>query len=536
MPHRIGRKLRRQSTAGSSDTEYQDGDVLVPSCDVILDNSRTLAYSGGGADEDDDDALTPGTKKTKEKQAWATFKYEIVRLAHTLRLKGWRRIPMDRSCDIEVERLSGALTNAVYVVSPPKDLPPKEGEDREVRPRIPPPKLLLRIYGPQVEHLIDRESELQILRRLARKKIGPRLLGTFSNGRFEEFFHARTLTPKDLRNPETSVQIAKRMRELHEGIDLLPQEREDGPFIWRNWDKWVERCEYITKWLDEQILEAQGASEAVSKLESWRQRGLVCGVPWEMFKQTVDKYRQWLDKQYGGVKHLNDRLVFAHNDTQYGNILRLVPPGDSPLLLPANEHKQLVVIDFDSSISAFMLDSRAPPQQIHEQEEREEEEVEKEVQRLMDETRLWRIGNSAQWVAWGIVQAKVPGLPDFDTAKKAMTADGREDEQPVAAEQPQEEEQCYMNPQSETQGSDPLSPEAKAMKEDLADKRPEEAADVGDAASSSGAADPDEEEFDYLGYANDRAMFFWGDAVRLGIVKAEELPEDVRERIKIVEY
>ncbi|GME25055.1 Choline/ethanolamine kinase [Neofusicoccum parvum] len=618
MPHRIGRKLRRQSTAGSSDTEYQDGDVLVPSCDVILDNSRTLAYSGGGADEDDDDALTPGTKKTKEKQAWATFKYEIVRLAHTLRLKGWRRIPMDRSCDIEVERLSGALTNAVYVVSPPKDLPPKEGEDREVRPRIPPPKLLLRIYGPQVEHLIDRESELQILRRLARKKIGPRLLGTFSNGRFEEFFHARTLTPKDLRNPETSVQIAKRMRELHEGIDLLPQEREDGPFIWRNWDKWVERCEYITKWLDEQILEAQGASEAVSKLESWRQRGLVCGVPWEMFKQTVDKYRQWLDKQYGGVKHLNDRLVFAHNDTQYGNILRLVPPGDSPLLLPANEHKQLVVIDFEyanantpglefanhftewcynyhdekmahivntaayptpteqqrfirsyvthrpfqpypsnntnannpsatpnsarpnlahsSSISAFMLDSRAPPQQIHEQEEREEEEVEKEVQRLMDETRLWRIGNSAQWVAWGIVQAKVPGLPDFDTAKKAMTADGREDEQPVAAEQPQEEEQCYMNPQSETQGSDPLSPEAKAMKEDLADKRPEEAADVGDAASSSGAADPDEEEFDYLGYANDRAMFFWGDAVRLGIVKAEELPEDVRERIKIVEY
>lgn len=33
--------------------------------------------------------------------------------------------------------------------------------------------------------------------------------------------------------------------------------------------------------------------------------------------------------------------------TQYGNILRLIPPGDSPLLLPANEHKQLVVIDFE---------------------------------------------------------------------------------------------------------------------------------------------------------------------------------------------
>jgi choline kinase len=32
---------------------------------------------------------------------------------------------------------------------------------------------------------------------------------------------------------------------------------------------------------------------------------------------------------------------------QYGNILRLVPEGESPLLLPTNEHKRLVVIDFE---------------------------------------------------------------------------------------------------------------------------------------------------------------------------------------------
>ncbi|KAH7044477.1 kinase-like domain-containing protein [Macrophomina phaseolina] len=605
MPHRIGRRMRRQSTAGSSDTEYQDGDVLVPSCDAVLDNTRTLAYTGGGVDDDCNDDLTPGTRKAKEKQAWATFKYEIVRLAHTLRLKGWRRVPMDCSSDIEVERLSGALTNAVYVVSPPKDLPPKEGEGGMIRPRNPPPKLLLRVYGPQVEHLIDRESELQILRRLARKKIGPRLLGTFSNGRFEEFFHARTLTPKDLRNAETSVQIAKRMRELHEGIDLLPQEREDGPFIWRNWDKWVERCGYITKWLDEQVLEAQDNPEKLAHFPALMDRGFVCGVPWETFRQTVDKYRQWLNEQYGGAKQLNQRLVFAHNDTQYGNILRLVPPGDSPLLLPANEHKQLVVIDFEyanantpglefanhftewcynyhdekaphavntaayptpteqqrfirsyvshrpfqpyqnnnpsatpnsarpttlahsSSISTFMLDSRAPPQQLCEQEEREEAEVEKEVQRLMEETRLWRLGNSAQWVAWGIVQAKVPGLPDFD-AKKKVELGGNGNGTAAGAEG--DEEQCYMNPDV---GTDPLSPEAQAMAEDLADKRPE---DNGDAGSASAEGGEEEEEFDYLGYANDRAMFFWGDAVRLGIIREEELPEGVRKRLKIVDY
>jgi choline kinase len=172
---------------------------------------------------------------------------------------------------------------------------------------------LLRIYGPQVEHLIDREAELQILRRLARKRIGPRLLGTFTNGRFEEFFHAQTLTPKDLRVPDTSKQIAKRMRELHEGIELLPQEREEGPFVWRNWDKWVERCEQVIAWLDKQVKD--GESEAPDpEIEAIKKRGFICGVEWPVFRQAVETYRKWLDEQYGGPGKVNDRLVFAHND------------------------------------------------------------------------------------------------------------------------------------------------------------------------------------------------------------------------------
>src|SRR5438067_13095567 len=64
-----------------------------------------------------------------------------------------------------------------------------------------------------------------------------------------------------------------------------------------------------------------------------------------------------------------------------------------------------------------MLDSRAPPTQpeptqYDKEEEEREKAAEAEVQMLIKETRLWRISNSAQWVAWGIVQAKVPGLPD----------------------------------------------------------------------------------------------------------------------------
>lgn len=177
---------------------------------------------------------------------------------------------------------------------------------------------MLRIYGPQADHLIDRESELQILRRLARKKIGPRLLGTFTNGRFEQFFHATTLTAPDLRVAETSKQIAKRMRELHDGVDLLKEERDSGPFIWRRWDKSVERCDEVATWLDKQIMSYKPSLMKTQK-PNWKNIGLICGVKWSVFRQTVDKYRSWLNEHYGGPKAIREHLVFAHNDVSVLN-------------------------------------------------------------------------------------------------------------------------------------------------------------------------------------------------------------------------
>jgi choline kinase len=311
----VTRKSKRGLTAASSDTEYQDGDFLVPNVEAVLDNSKLMDNPAAQTDND----IT--TVKSKDKDQWIAFKCEVVRLTHTLRLKGWRRVPMEQGADIDVQRLSGALTNAVYVVSPPKNLPePPATSDSATtsaipaRKRRPPAKLLLRIYGPQVEHLIDRQGELAILRRLARKRIGPRLLGTFSNGRFEEFFHARTLTPEDLRVPETSKQIAKRMRELHDGVELLEEERDAGPFVWRNWDKWVNRCEQAITWLDKQIIQQQRYGIEPKHMKRWMRRGFVCGVEWPMFRQTVEKYRKQIEKTHGGKSGIREQLVFAHND------------------------------------------------------------------------------------------------------------------------------------------------------------------------------------------------------------------------------
>ncbi|CAO2652611.1 Nn.00g008940.m01.CDS01 [Neocucurbitaria sp. VM-36] len=618
---RLSTGLKRHSAISHDSDYFESVDQLVPGCDAVLDNSKTMAYN---TDDPPDEPVTEDSKKRahKEKEAWTKFRFEILRIAHTLKLKGWRKVSMDQSNEIDVQRLSGALTNAVYVVSPPKNLPAQgQNEDGTPKPKNPPPKLLLRIYGPQVDHLIDRESELQILTRLARKRIGPRLLGTFQNGRFEEFLHAQPLTAKELRIPETSIQIAKRMRELHEGIDLLKHEREAGPFVWQNWDKWVDRCEQIVTWLDQQIVESTQES-TLSAADRWKKRGFVCGVKWPIFRQTIEKYRAWLENQYGGLEKINERMIFAHNDAShpiscrtYGNILRMEPEGESPLLLPANQHKQLVVIDFEyananlpglefanhftewvynyhdaegpwrcrtkyyptveeqhrfiraylmhnptykaqggytsnpptphvgplpssgsttalaataapSSISAFMLDSRAPPGEKHasyqEQEAQTERQAEEECRRLMAETKLWRLANSAQWVAWGIVQAHIPGMPDFEAEGKEASADKSaeaEELESATAEVravAQEEEKNGSVSEEKTEENN----DAKAQADQETDLFKSQ----------------DEEEFDYLAYANDRAMFLWGDAIRMGIVKAEELPEELHRKVKIVDY
>ncbi len=80
--------------------------------------------------------------------------------------------------------------------------------------------------------------------------------------------------------------------------------------------------------------------------------------------------------------------------------------------------------------------------------------------------------------------------------------------------------------------SDPLSPEMKALAQDAHDKRPE----GGESAGPDDEGEAEEEEFDYLGYAQERAMFFWGDVLQLGIVKREDLPRELLEKVKIVEY
>lgn len=122
-----------------------------------------------------------------------------------------------------------------------------------------------------------------------------------------------------------------------------------------------------------------------------------------------------------------------------------------------------------------------------EREGKKEAEIEAELERLLRETRWWRAANSACWIIWGIAQAKLPEL------EKLVEGDDTEVEKAL-----NEEEETKNN------GEDPAGGE-------------------------------EDEDFDYLAYSQDRARFFWGDMISLGFLKKEELPEELREKVKIVE-
>lgn len=115
--------------------------------------------------------------------------------------------------------------------------------------------------------------------------------------------------------------------------------------------------------------------------------------------------------------------------------------------------------------------------------EKAEDDHEAGIRELVRQTRVWRVMNSAQWVAWGIVQAKAPGIEEALGEMRALNGHEQEGQNEV--------------------------------------KKPPVDSDV-----------DEEDGFDYLAYAQDRAMFFWSDLLALNLVNPDELPAQMVEHLR----
>lgn len=158
---------------------------------------------------------------------------------------------------------------------------------------------------------------------------------------------------------------------------------------------------------------------------------------------------------------------------------------------PPASNPDLVNLDV-RGVPSFNLDARTPAMPYKEEEVARQRVVEKEVDRLVEETLVWRSAAHAMWCAWGIIQAKL---------------------NPTGAEQE------HLKKNNPDYKESTLSEEAKNAAKDMEDRRSE-----------------DEDEFDYLYYSQQRALLFWGDMLKLGIVKPEEVDGFVLNNLKKVEY
>jgi Choline/ethanolamine kinase len=165
--------------------------------------------------------------------------------------------------------------------------------------------LLLRLYGATSSSLISRRRELCVLHALSSKyKLGPRIYGTFTNGRVEEYFDSVALTAREMREPQISKYIGARMAELH-SVDLAIIEGSS-----RGGKVEIGVRKNVQSWLPHarDVVALPGITPTIRK-----------ELDLDTFQTKWERYMKWLIKD----SQVGSRPVFCHNDAQYGNILHL---------------------------------------------------------------------------------------------------------------------------------------------------------------------------------------------------------------------
>ena len=176
-----------------------------------------------------------------------------------------------------------------------------------------PKPVLLRIYGHGSEQLFARDRELFVLNILSCMEVGPRLLATFQNGRFEDFLEdTDTLRAGEVRDNHISRLIAEQMFHLHSLVGIV------SPIM--DGDQWDEG--YLDRIATLPLMKYK--SELWRRMYDWYGKAIRAV---EIIKEiTPDKYRELtaevdLVALRGHIQELEHRLsrldspvVFTHND------------------------------------------------------------------------------------------------------------------------------------------------------------------------------------------------------------------------------
>lgn len=221
--------------------------------------------------------------------------------------------------NISITKIEGALTNVIYKASLLDESQNPTGQN-----------YLLRLYDTKNDSIVDRESELDVLRRLPPSFDMIKILFHFENGRVENFLDEyRAIKSSEMKLPHNMHKIAQRFKELHTQVTLTESEKklyygnpsEFRCFVWDKIFVWLDTIEQYESWLN-------------GTQNKNVQRNLLCR-DWQTFKHIVHKYKNWLtENETSGFQN----MAMCHNDTQHGNIM---------LERTADANSDVIFIDFE---------------------------------------------------------------------------------------------------------------------------------------------------------------------------------------------
>lgn len=215
--------------------------------------------------------------------------------------------------EISITAVTGGMTNQLYCCSLPESAKLIEGE---------PSQVLLRLYGDQWRNC-DMSLQVQIFELLSNKELGPKLYGKFDDGRLEEFLPAQSLTSAEMRDPDISSIIARKIAKIH-GLDVPNMNKND------NW--LLERFREWSEFINNHRRSPSDYADGIAHSSTLKIANKLLAID---FEQEINFVREIIDD-------IRSPIVFSHNDLHQGNILLAKATKRRSVL-----EKRVILIDFE---------------------------------------------------------------------------------------------------------------------------------------------------------------------------------------------
>ncbi|OAA61138.1 Protein kinase-like domain protein [Niveomyces insectorum RCEF 264] len=360
---------------------------------------------------------------------------------------------------IEIVRFTDGITNTLLkVVNKAIGLSSDE-VDREA--------ILLRAYGHGTDLIIDRQREARNHELLMHFGLAPELLARFENGMMYRFIRGTVTRPEDLRRPDVSAAIARRLAEWHAVVPCIPQQAyENGVTV----HKLINKAANGVRSNDIPDDEANCGARHDENAAPYRAAdALVSGrlEPniWSVMQKWIfalptetdaDKQRRAvLQKELLQlIADLSQRpglgdngLVFSHNDLLSGNVIMLPPKAGGQELVEvafidyeyavpspaafdiANHFAEWGGFDCDMSVMPTVSQRRDFINEYMRSYARlcpslarrpSHFDVPSEAEKLLREVDVFRGLPGFYWGIWALIQATISEI-DFDYASYAET-------------------------------------------------------------------------------------------------------------------